>query len=217
MLLLALALGGSVFLVGGLLWQSLPRTGLHAPKPAAALRAKGAGLAHGFSASTIDVSAFAHALLESCAATARSRGIGLRLAVAPGLRVRCDLDALHDALHDMIAAAMDHAGTTAILLSAHPHGGRVEIAITDDGTGPDAEVQVSLLRQAEQALALHGATIEVDAEPQGSMVRLRLPAPPVDPVAAPPVPAAQPAMKATPPEDDRLRGSGPLLTRAGHA
>lgn len=196
MVLIALAFGGCVALAGGLLWRSPWHVRSTGRGPASLPEAKQTGLAHGFAATAIDVDTFARGVLDALAPSARDHGVGLRMAVAPGLAVRCDIDVLHDALRDLIVAGMGHAGTTAILLSAYRHGGRVEIAVTDDGDGPDAETQISLLRQAEQALALHGATIEVDALPQGSMVRLRLPESPAQPVTAPPVAAAAPASPA---------------------
>lgn len=192
MAIVFLAACGMVALVGWLFWQTAPAS--RAPDPVPPPRRQRFELRQSaFASATIDLEPAAHAVLEDLAEAAHSRGMRLSFAVQPGLTVRCDPAALHEALHDLVAGALSHTGATRALLSARSHGGRIEITVADDGVGPAVETQTSLLRPAEQLLALHGATMEIDVRAeQGSIVTLRLPEPPANPVAAP-RPVAAPA------------------------
>lgn len=138
---------------------------------------------------------------------AATRFTALEMAVEPGLPVRWDEDALARALRFVVQDALGRAEGGRVLVTAGRHGGRVRVAVSDDGPAGDREMQEALLREPQQIFALMGATMEVEPQPgQGTTVVIRLPEPGplraslAEPQAAPatdrPV-AARPALPAT--------------------
>jgi signal transduction histidine kinase len=112
-------------------------------------------------------------------------------------------------MSDVLDNAIRHSEGGRVLVAAGRHGGRVQIAVLDDGAAVERAEQEAHLRGAERLLALQGGTIEVSVRPgAGSTVVIRLPEPaaarptqaaPAAPAAAPP-PAAmtrKPALRAT--------------------
>lgn len=125
----------------------------------------------------LDVATEARTVLSLVAELAAQRGVRLEFAVEPGLVVRMALDQFHE----LLGVALTHAIRTDgghVLLGAMRHGGRVQIAIIDQGGGTDREQQEANLRPAARLAALQGATLEVDARPgEGTTILLRLLAP----------------------------------------
>jgi signal transduction histidine kinase len=151
--------------------------------------------------------------LRACVQAHDARAIGqhlrLETAIQPGLTVRADRGALLQAMSDVLDNAIRHSEGGRVLVAAGRHGGRVQIAVLDDGAAVERAEQEAHLRGAERLLALQGGTIEVSVRPgAGSTVVIRLPEPaaarptqaaPAAPAAAPP-PAAmtrKPALRAT--------------------
>ena len=129
-----------------------------------------------FSKERVDVAEEVLALLSSARSVAAQRGIHLQFAVQPGLRVHTDPRALRDVLAHLLAQAVDQAMCGSVLVGARLHGGRVQIAVCDDGLGQDAAAQQAALRNTAYLLALQGATMQIDARPNhGTTVAIRLP------------------------------------------
>jgi len=131
-----------------------------------------------FASTAIDVATEARDVLARMAAEAAGYLVQLEVAVQPDLSVHADRLALRAVLSQLVGNAMRHAAGGRVLLSAIRLGGRVQIAVIDDGIGPDAAVQESALREVAQLVALQGGTIEVEAQRgEGTTVLVRLPEP----------------------------------------
>jgi hypothetical protein len=131
-----------------------------------------------FAGDLLDVAAEVRDVLQHMAPEAARGRMRLEMAVQPDLAVHADKLALRTLLGDLVRNAMMHAPAGQVLLSAARFGGRVEIAVTDDGAGTEAEMRQAALREAGQLVALHGGSIHIDARPgEGTTVLVRLPEP----------------------------------------
>ena len=124
----------------------------------------------------LDVATEARAVMGSFAELATQRGVRMELAVEPGLMVRMEQYQFHELLGAVLTHAV-HAGSGRVLLGAMRHAGRVQIAIMDESRGTNREQQEADLRPAARLAALQGATLDVDARPDGTTILLRLLAP----------------------------------------
>jgi len=126
----------------------------------------------------LDVDAEARAALAGLVSRAARQHVQLELANEPGLLVHMSPRSLHEVLDNLLVHAIDAAPGGHVLLGGMRHGGRVQIAVIDDGAGVDAMVQRAELRQNEEIVALLGGTLEIDSRPgEGTAVLVRLPEP----------------------------------------
>jgi signal transduction histidine kinase len=126
----------------------------------------------------LDVAAEARSVLGQMAAEAAAHLVQLEFATQANLSVHADRYALRFVLSELVGNAVRHAPGGRVLLSAIRLGGRVQIAVIDDGAGPDAAVQEAELREMAQLVALQGGTIDIEACPgEGTTVLVRLPEP----------------------------------------
>src|ERR1700733_4978157 len=131
-----------------------------------------------FVSGTLDVAAEARSVLAQMAAEAAAHLVQLEFAAQADISVHADRYAVRAVLSELVANAVRHAPGGRVLLSAIRLGGRVQIAVIDDGAGPDAAVQEAELREMAQLVALQGGTIDVEAYPgEGTTVLVRLPEP----------------------------------------
>ncbi len=131
-----------------------------------------------FASFPLDVAAEARDLLHHMAPEAARDLVQLEFAVPPGLTVHADRLALRTVLSELIANAVRHTPGGRVLLSAIELGGRVQIAVIDDGAGADAATQEAALREVAQLVALQGGTIDIDTwRGEGTTVIVRLPDP----------------------------------------
>jgi hypothetical protein len=129
-----------------------------------------------FASGVLDLATEARAVLQRFEALAAQHFVDLELAVQPGLKVRADPRVLREILSDLTTHAIEQSSCGRVLLGAVQSGGRVQISVSDAGSGADRATQASRLRPAERLAALQGATMEVDARAnQGTTVILRLP------------------------------------------
>ena len=144
----------------------------------------------------LDLPGELRAVLTAAVPAAGAAGVALDLAVMPGLWLGTDAAALRGAVAAAVAAAIAAPSCTRVLLSARAHGGRVELAILDDGAGTDPTARRAALREAERTIGLQGGSLELHAAAgEGTSVRLRLPVP--DPARRAAVkPPARPALAA---------------------
>jgi len=123
----------------------------------------------------LDLAAEVRDVLGQMGPDAARRRVRLEMAVQPDLAVHADPLVLRALLGDLVGNAMRHAPGGRVLLSAARLGGRVEIAVTDDGAGAEAAMQEAALREAGQLVALQGGTIHIEVHPgEGTTVLLRL-------------------------------------------
>jgi hypothetical protein len=107
---------------------------------------------------------------------AQRHHVELQITVQPRVAVWADPAALRQMLARILAQAIDRAAGGAVLTSAGWHGGRVQVAVTDDGPANDHASLVGRLREVEQFAALQGGTLEVECwKARGSRVVLRMP------------------------------------------
>ena len=131
-----------------------------------------------FGATRLDVEAEALGALRQVDALAARNRVQLQIAVQPFLAVHADPGGFRWALIEVLENAIDHAPCGKVMLGATRHGGRVQIAVLDDGQTPDRLVQEAALRPVERIVALHGGTVQIEVRPgQGTLVILRLPEP----------------------------------------
>jgi signal transduction histidine kinase len=131
-----------------------------------------------FASGMLDVAAEARSVLAQMAAEASAHLVQLEFATQANLSVHADRYALRAVLSELVSNAVRHAPGGRVLLSAIRLGGRVQIAVIDDGAGPDATVQQAELREMAQLVALQGGTIDIEACPgEGTTVLVRLPEP----------------------------------------
>lgn len=117
------------------------------------------------------------AVLSEETPRAATQFTALEMAVAPGLAMHWDRQALSAALRLVVRDAISRASGGRVLVTASRHGGRVQIGVSDDGKPVDRETHEALLREPQQILALMGATMDVAPAPEGTTVALRLPEP----------------------------------------
>ena len=131
-----------------------------------------------FASGLLDVAAELRDVLHHMAGEATGHLVQLEYAVQPELSVHADRLALRAVLSELVGSAVRHTPGGRVLLSAIRLGGRVQIAVIDDGAGPEAAVQEAALREMAQLVALQGGTIEVEVQPgEGTTVLVRLPEP----------------------------------------
>ncbi len=175
------------------LWRPAPATPEAASEAVAPVRL-GNGL--------LAVAQAARAALARVRPEARQRLVRLEMAVPDDLVVRLDAEAFDRILTNLLVTAIRAAPTGRVLLTARRLGGRVEVAVAGDGEATDRDSLVADLRPADELLALHGGTLEVQCiadagaifvarllEPQG-IGAMKLPELPQH---APPPPVAAPA------------------------
>jgi hypothetical protein len=165
-------------LLGG--WRQRQRqlAGPAGGEPTAAAPAPFALARSPFASGDLDVAAELRHVLVHMAAQAGCHLVQLEFAAQPDLTVHADRLALHAVLSELVGSAMHHAPCGRVLLSAIRLGGRVQIAVIDDGDGPAAAVQEAALRDMAQLVALQGGTIDVESRRgEGTTVLVRLPEP----------------------------------------
>ena len=115
-------------------------------------------------------------MLEEFASEASERFIVVDVAVAPDLSLHADRDALRTIVNCLVGHAIRQAHEQ-ILVSAMRLGGRVQIAVTDDGSCANEPEQRAILRPVAELTALQGGIFDIETWPgQGTMVAVRLPA-----------------------------------------
>ena len=143
--------------------------------------------------SEVDLSA----LCETLADDAAREGFDLELETAEGLRLNAREAALKRALMNLVQNAFAHAGV--VRLTAKEIGGRIEIAVDDDGPGIDAEAREEAFKPfsrldesrnanrkgvglglaiARDTIRAHGGELRLETSPLGGLrARAVLPAP----------------------------------------
>jgi anti-sigma regulatory factor (Ser/Thr protein kinase) len=154
-----------------------------------------------FVSSVLDVAAELRDVLARLATEVAGRRVKLEFAVQPDLSVHADPLALRVVLSELVASAMRYAPGGHVLVSAAQLGGRVQIAVMDDGAGPEAAVRQAALREVAELVALQGGTIDVETHPgEGTTVVVRLLEPAATGRAPGDAPMRQPAQQADGPQ-----------------
>ncbi len=118
----------------------------------------------------------ARSVLQELSPAAREGLVRLEIAVQSGLEVRADPRVYRDVLAGLLRHAIAQAPGGRVLLTAARHGGRVQVAVVDDGAGSDPRAQQSSLRDSERLIALQGGTLEINSRPgEGTTVVARWP------------------------------------------
>ena len=126
----------------------------------------------------LDVAAEARRAMEALRSRADRSRVRMEVAVTPGLEAWMDPRAFRKLLVEMLAQAIDAAPCGRVLVTAAPHGGRVQIGVTHDGFARSRESLEGTLRPVSQIAALSGGTFEVVGRAgQAATVLVRLPEP----------------------------------------
>jgi signal transduction histidine kinase len=124
----------------------------------------------------LDVGLEIRAALEEFASEASDRFVVVDAAIAPNLLLHADRDALRTIVNILVDHAIRQAQEQ-VLVSVMQLGARIQIAVTDDGSGATAAEQQAILRPVAELAALQGGTIDIETWPgQGTTVAVRLPA-----------------------------------------
>jgi hypothetical protein len=138
-----------------------------------------------FRGERLDVATEAQWTMTALAGRAARQGVGLELAVSPGLAVWMDRRACRKLLVQIVGQAIADAPGGRVLLTGCPHGGRVQIGVTHDGQPAAREALETALRPSTEIAALNGGTLEVKVRAgQGATVLVRMPEPAANPAQA---------------------------------
>ena len=123
---------------------------------------------------------------------ARHRKVRMQVAVQSDLAVWAEPVGFRRALNGLLENAIGQAPCGKIMIGGMRQGGRIQIAVLDDGDGEDGVEQQAVLRWAERIVRLNGGTLEIESRHEvGTLVVLRMPEPLSAPASAPvPAPAS---------------------------
>lgn len=138
--------------------------------------AAGGGLLAPLNATELSVEAEVRHVLRELAPFAAERLARLELAVQAGLRVRADARVFRDVMTALVTHSIAQAPSGRVLVAGSLHGGRVQLAVLNDGVGEEAQRQASELRGSERLIALQGGTLEITSHAgEGSTILARWP------------------------------------------
>jgi hypothetical protein len=122
-----------------------------------------------------DVDAAIRSVLKRLAPVMASRSVQAEIASPSGLLVRMRSAALADLLEELLAAAIQSAPASRMLLTADMFGDRVHVNITDDMPGADPAVRQGSVRGLTERVALCGGALDVKVRPaEGTTMTLCL-------------------------------------------
>lgn len=122
-----------------------------------------------------DVDTTIRLVLQRLAPAMAARSVRAEIASHPGLRVRMRSAALADLLEEFLAAAINNAPASRLLLTAACYGGWVNINLTDDVPGADLAVRLASVSSLRERAAMRGGGLDVDVLPaEGTTMTLRL-------------------------------------------
>ncbi len=125
--------------------------------------------------SSDDVSCAVYLALARLAAVIASYSVKIDVAVRPGLRVRMRASALADTLEELLAAALQAAPASRMLLTAVADGDRVQINLIDDMPGGDLVTRLGRIRTLTERVAMRGDSLVIDVRPkEGTIMTLRV-------------------------------------------
>lgn len=124
----------------------------------------------------IDLASEIPVVVHSAVRLARLSGCQLEHAIPPHLSVKTDRRAFREAIAGVIAHAIGQTPGGRVLVTARRQPGLVQIGVTDDGPGGDAETQRAALHDPAALLTGQRGTLSIAPHPgQGTVVTLSLP------------------------------------------
>jgi signal transduction histidine kinase len=122
-----------------------------------------------------DVAFSVYLALARLAAVVAAQCVKIDVAVRPGLQVRMRPAALADILEELLAAALQAAPASRMLITAAANGDCVQINIIDDMPGGDLVVRLNRIRMLSDRVAMRGDSLVIDVRPdEGTMMTLRV-------------------------------------------
>jgi hypothetical protein len=122
-----------------------------------------------------DVSAAIYLALARLSSIIARQSVKIDVAVRPGLQAGMRAAVLADTLEELLAAAIQAAPASRMLLTAVPEADRIAISVTDDMPGGDPAVRLNRIRTLTQRVALRGDSLAVEVLPkEGTTMTLRL-------------------------------------------
>jgi signal transduction histidine kinase len=109
---------------------------------------------------------------------ARRRKVRMQVAIQSDLAVWAEPLGFRRARNGLLENAIEQAPCGKIMIGGMRQGGRIQIAVLDDGEGEDGLEQQDVLRWVERIVTLHGGTLEIESRRGvGTLVVLRMPEP----------------------------------------
>lgn len=122
-----------------------------------------------------DVSAAIYLALARLSSVIASQSVKIDVAVRPGLQAGMRAAVLADTLEELLAAALQAAPASRMLLTAVQEGDRIAINVSDDMPGGDPAVRLNRIRTLTQRVALRGDSLAVEVLPkEGTTMTLRV-------------------------------------------
>jgi hypothetical protein len=117
---------------------------------------------------------------------ARHHKVRMQVAIQSDLAVWAEPLGFRRALNGLLENAIEQAPAGKVMIGGMRQGGRIQIAVLDDGDGEDGLEQQAVLRWVERIVTLHGGTLEIESRRGvGTLVVLRMPEPLPAPDVAP--------------------------------
>lgn len=110
----------------------------------------------------LDLAAELRGVLEDSVPEARQHHVQLEQAVPPHVMVHADRQALRSILTGLVHHAVVQVPGGHVLVTAQRRGGRVQLAVSDDGVASAVALRQAALRDVTQLVALHGGTLEIE-------------------------------------------------------
>jgi len=122
---------------------------------------------------TFDLEQEIRAILGDAARPQRAR---LEIAVQPDLTLHADRAGFRRTLAGVVQQVCSQAMISRVLVTASRSGEWIQVAVSDDGIGPDLESRQQALRPIERLIAQQGGSLEVATWPdEGTTVLMRWP------------------------------------------
>jgi hypothetical protein len=122
-----------------------------------------------------DVATAVYVALARLAPLVSRQAIKIDLALRPRLKAGMPAGMLADTIEDLLAAAINAAPASQLLVTAARHGDRIDISVTDDIPNGDQAIRLGRVRHLTERVALRGDALIVDVRPRdGTTMTLRL-------------------------------------------
>ena len=169
-----------------------------------------------FRGERLDVATEAHWAMTVLAGRAARQGVGLELAVSPGLAVWMDPRAFRKLLVETVAQAIARRPGPGPADRGARMAEEVQIGVSHDGVAAPREALETALRPSTEIAAMNGGTLEVKVRAgQGATVLVRMPEPTAHPAQASNATATPTAAAPSRPNSENARGDDQPVDR-GH-
>jgi signal transduction histidine kinase len=109
---------------------------------------------------------------------ARRRKVRMQVAIQSDLAVWAEPLWFRKALNGLLENAIEQAPCGKVMIGGMRQGGRIQIAVLDDGEGEDGLEQQAVLRWVARIITMQGGTLDIESRRGvGTLVVMRMPEP----------------------------------------